>query len=175
MWTNGRSPARISRPQPSPLRRPSQRQHLLESHRELVRRLNLLPLSRGRRPLLRPPEPKSPSLRKASPSPPPRKPLRLFRRPATPAYRGIRPALRKMPPRKRVIRRTKTPQRRSARIPFRDDRLARCGKTNFFMKNRSALCDKTGFFPLVLPLWGDYREGKQGAEGLFPQPASSVR
>ncbi len=25
--------------------------------------------------------------------------------------------------------------------------------------------------PLVLPLWGDYREGKQDAEGLYPQPA----
>ncbi len=42
-------------------------------------------------------------------------------------------------------------------------------------KNLSAPCDKTGFLPLVLPLWGgDYREGKQAAEGFFLQPAKSI-
>ncbi len=49
--------------------------------------------------------------------------------------------------------------------------LAGCGKPNFFIKNPSAPCDETGFLPLVLPLWGRLQRGKQGAEGLFPQPA----
>src|SRR6266851_360026 len=53
--------------------------------------------------------------------------------------------------------------------------LAGCGKIYLFMKSLSVLCAKLASLSVISPSGADYREGKQGAEDLFPPARRSSR